>query len=83
MFKDDGTIEVNAGCNMGSGTWTAVRGGIDVGRLMLTRMACQKDPAAVESAVLSVLEADRIGVSIDGPVLTLRAGNRGLMLRGG
>ena len=43
VFKDDGTLEVNAGCNRGSGTWKAVGGGIEVGPLMLTKMACEKD----------------------------------------
>jgi heat shock protein HslJ len=80
-FLDDGTIEVNAGCNRGSGTWTAVAGGIEVGPLMLTKMACQQQPAMLESAVLTVLEADAIAAAIDGPLLTLQAGGQGLVLR--
>ena len=81
VFRADGTIEVNAGCNRGSGTWSPVAGGIAVGPLMLTKMACQKDPAPLESAVLGVLEADSIAAAIDGPRLTLQAGDRGLILR--
>ena len=81
VFKDDGTLEVNAGCNRGSGTWTTVSGGIEVGPLMLTKMACEKDGADLESAVLGVLEAGTIGAQIDSSLMTLTAGNRGLMLR--
>jgi heat shock protein HslJ len=81
VFKEDGTLEVNAGCNRGSGTWTAVGGGIEVGPLMLTKMACDKDAAGLESAVLGVLEAGTIGAEIDSSLMTLQAGNQGLMLR--
>jgi heat shock protein HslJ len=81
VFRADGTIEVNTGCNRGSGTWSAVAGGIDLGPVLLTKMACQKDPATLESAVLGVLEADSIAAAIEGPRLTLQAGGRGLILR--
>ena len=81
VFKEDGTLEVNAGCNRGSGTWTAVSGGIEVGPLMLTKMACQGDGARLESAVLGVLESGTISAQIDSSLMTLMAGNQGLMLR--
>jgi heat shock protein HslJ len=81
VFKEDGTLEVNAGCNRGSGTWTTVGGGIEVGPLLLTKMACQGDGANLESAMLGVLEADTIAAQIDSTLMTLMAGNQGLMLR--
>ena len=81
VFREGGTLEVNAGCNRGSGTWMAVAGGIEVGPLTLTKMACEKDGAALESAVLGVLEAGTIGAQIDSSLMTLTAGNQGLMLR--
>lgn len=81
VFREDGTLEVNAGCNRGSGTWEAVAGGIEVGPLLLTKMACEKDGASLESAVLSVLETGTIGAQIDSSLMTLTAGNQGLMLR--
>jgi heat shock protein HslJ len=81
VFRDDGSLEVNTGCNRGSGTWSSVAGGIEVGPLMLTKMACQKDPASLESAVLVVLEAGTIAAEIDSTLMTLMAGNQGLMLR--
>lgn len=83
VFRDDGTLEVNAGCNRGSGTWTAVGGGIDVGPLLLTEMACQGDGANLESAVLGVLEAGTLSAQIDSTLMTLMAGDQGLMLRAG
>ncbi len=82
-FKEDGTLEVNAGCNRGSGTWAVVGGGIEVGPLMLTKMACEKDGATLESAVLGVLEAGTVSAQIDSTLMTLTAGNQGLMLRAG
>jgi heat shock protein HslJ len=81
VFKDDGTVEVNAGCNHGSGTWEAVAGGLEVGPLMLTKMACEKDGATVEGAVLGVLGAGTIEATIDSTVLTLQAGGQGLQYR--
>ena len=83
-FNDDGTLDVDAGCNGGSGTWSAVAGGIEVGPLMLSKMACTRGPAQLESAVLGVLEAGgTINAAIDGQLLTLQAGGRGLVLRVG
>ena len=81
VFRADGSLEVNSGCNRGSGTWATVAGGIEVGPLILTKMACQKDPANLESAVLGVLEAGTISAEIDSTLMTLMAGNQGLMLR--
>ena len=48
---------------------------------MLTKMACEKDGADLESAVLGVLEAGTISAQIDSTLMTLQAGNQGLMLR--
>lgn len=81
VFRGDGSIEVNTGCNRGSGTWSSVAGGIEVGPLMLTKMACQKDPANLEGAVLGVLEGGVISAEIDSTLMTLMVGNQGLMLR--
>ena len=83
VFREDGSLEVNSGCNRGSGTWATVAGGIEVGPLLLTKMACQKDPANLESAVLGVLEAGSISAQIDSTLMTLMAGNQGLLLRAG
>jgi heat shock protein HslJ len=81
FFKDDGTVEVNAGCNRGSGTWASVAGGLEIGPLMLTKTACEKGPAELEGAVLAVLEGEAIAAEIESNVLTLRTAGRGLILR--
>ena len=81
VFHDDGSIDVDTGCNRGSGTWSSTTGGIEVGPLMLTKMACLVASGSLESSVLGVLGADSIAADIDGTELTLAAGGRGLILR--
>ena len=83
VFHDDGTLEVDTGCNRGSGPWSTVAGGIQVGALALSKKACEKGPAQLESAMVAVLGAGRISASIDGPMLMLQAGAQGLVLRVG
>lgn len=83
VFKADGSLEIFAGCNQGGSTWKASGGGIEVGDILLTKKGCAGAEAAVESAVLGVLESDAIAAKIDGNVLTLQAGTRGLQLRAG
>ena len=82
VFKADGTVEVDAGCNRGSGTWRLQGAGLRVERLALTKMGCQGPGAQLEGAVLNVLEAESIQAQIDSNVLTLVGGNAGLQLRG-
>jgi heat shock protein HslJ len=82
VFKADGSVEVDAGCNRGSGTWRLEGTGIKVESLLLTKMACQGPGAALESAVLSVLSADVIQAQIESDVMTLIGGYAGLQLRG-
>ena len=81
VFKADGSLEVFAGCNQGGSTWKAVAGGIEIGDIMLTKKGCAGAEAALESAVLAVIESDTIAAAIDGSVLTLQAGASGLQLR--
>jgi heat shock protein HslJ len=81
VFKDDGTVDVFAGCNRGSGTWVAKGNGIELGPIGLTKMACAGPGAQVEGAVVAVLATGTVGATIDASVLTLRAGNQGLAYR--
>ena len=83
VFKADGTLDIEAGCNRGGSTWSAVGGGLEIGAIGLTKMACEGPGGQLEAAVLAVLEAGTIGASIDASVLTLRAGANGLQLRAG
>lgn len=81
VFKADGTVDVNAGCNLGGGKWTAEGTGIAIKDLFLTKMACDGPRGALESAVLDVLNAGTIGAEIRSDLLTLQAGTRGLQLQ--
>lgn len=83
-FREDGTLEVDAGCNHGSGTWSQEEGTLIVGPVALTRMACQGARAELEAAVTEVLGSGELQVQIqadrltltgeDGKALGLRAG---------
>jgi heat shock protein HslJ len=81
-FRDDGSLDVNDGCNRGSGTWADAGTGITISDLLLTKMACDGPGGALESAVLEVLNAGSIQASIKASVLTLQADGRGLQLTG-
>lgn len=81
VFKADGTVDINAGCNRGGAMWTAVGGGLEIENIGLTKMACQGPGGQLEAAVLAVLGAGTVGASIDASALTLQAGANGLQLR--
>jgi heat shock protein HslJ len=81
VFHADGSLDVAAGCNHGSGRWKGVAGGIEVDDLALTKMACAGPAGELETAVLSVLTADSIAATIHADQLILQAGARGIGLR--
>ncbi|HUQ44886.1 MAG TPA: META domain-containing protein [Candidatus Limnocylindria bacterium] len=83
LFKADGTVDVFAGCNQGSGTWAATGTGITFGPLTLTKRACQDPGAAVESEVVTLLGQGSVAATIDASRLTLQSGGRGLAFTGG
>ncbi len=83
LFTDDGRLEVNNGCNSGGGIYDVTDGTLRVGELMTTLRACDAPAAQLESAVMSVLNAEEIEYAIDAGALTLMAGDQGLGLRGG
>ena len=83
VFGADGTLQVNAGCNGGSGQWAAEGTGIRVSDLILTKMACDGARGALEAAVLAVLNQGTIAAEIKTSSLTLQAGaKKGLQLQG-
>jgi len=81
-FKADGTVDVDAVCNRGSGTWKLDGAGVAISDLVLTKMACDGAGAALESAVVEVLRARALVARIEASSLTLSSGDRGLQLRG-
>jgi heat shock protein HslJ len=75
-----GRVDVEAGCNMGGGPVEVTADTLTFGPIATTKMACEAGPASVESAVLGVLNGT-VDYTIDADVLTLDAGNAGLILR--
>ena len=82
QFADDGTLEINAGCNTGSGRYTVDGSTMSLGDVVLTDMACAGAGGELEEAVLRVLSAGDLDFSIDAGSLTIMAGDVGLGLRG-
>ena len=77
---DDGRVDVEAGCNTGGGTVETAADTLTFGPIALTKMGCEPGAMAVEGAVIRVL-AGAVGYTIQADVLTLDAGDTGLMLR--
>jgi heat shock protein HslJ len=82
VFANDGSVQVNAGCNRGRGSWAAQGTGITFREVVLTKMACDGQGGALETAVLAVINAGSVQAAIRVNVLTLQAGGRGLQLTG-
>ena len=83
VFTDDGRVEVNTGCNNGGGTYEATDGTLRIGDIEQTLIGCDTAAGQLEVAVLAVINAEEIGYVIDSGVLTLMAGDQGLVLAGG
>lgn len=75
----DGTAEVFAGCNTGSGSYTIEGDEITFGPIGLTKMACDETAMLLESVVTKVLTGT-VGYDIEGTKLTLFQGTDGLTL---
>ena len=75
-----GTIQIDTGCNTGSGPVTVTDTTLTIGALMLTKKACGPDAAAMESAVTSVLQGE-VTYTIEADRLTVMHGAVGLMAR--
>ena len=80
VLRDDGSVDVNAGCNRGRGSWTTQGSEIAFRDVFLTKMACDGPAGAMEDAVLAVIDQGSVQASIRANVLTLQAGGRGLQL---
>ncbi|HYN74839.1 MAG TPA: META domain-containing protein [Candidatus Limnocylindria bacterium] len=72
---------VETGCNNGSGSVETGENTLTFGPIALTKKACADDAAAaVESAVLSVLQGE-VAYVIDGKALTITRGEQSLVYR--
>jgi heat shock protein HslJ len=81
-FKADGTVDVDAGCNRGSGTWRLEGTGLAITALAMTKIACAGAAGRLEDAVLGVLREESLTAQIEASVLTLSSAAGGLQLRG-
>jgi heat shock protein HslJ len=81
-FGDDGSVEVNTGCNQGAGRFEVSGETLHFVDVAVTEMACDGPGGQLEAAVLPVLGADGLTWAIDAGTLTLMAGDNGLGLRG-
>jgi heat shock protein HslJ len=77
-FPDGRTVEVDTGCNLGGGTVEIEEGTLIFGPITLTARACQGPAAELERQVLAVLTSPEVEYSIQGSLLSLRVGDRGL-----
>ena len=78
---EGGSAQVDTGCNRGSGTYELGDGELTFGPLATTRAACVDDLASqAEQQVLATLTGT-VTFEIEADVLTLRAGDVGLVLR--
>jgi heat shock protein HslJ len=76
-IAEDGSATVFAGCNTGGTTVTVGPDTLTFEPMRLTMMACEGDAAAVEAAVVAVLDGE-VAYEIDGNRLTLTKGSDGL-----
>jgi heat shock protein HslJ len=81
-FGDDGTVEVETGCNMGSGRWALDGWGIRFSEIGLTKRACLEGAGQVEGAVMTVLGVGTVEATIQADQLVIRGGGQGLQFEG-
>jgi heat shock protein HslJ len=78
----DGTVEVNAGCNTGSGSYELGEGTVTFGPVATTKKLCDDAANQLEQGVLAVLDGEAT-YAIDGDTLTLSNGGTSLTLTAG
>lgn len=77
-FPDGRTVGVDTGCNLGGGSVEIKESTLIFGPLTLTARLCQGPAAELERQVLAVLTSPEVEYSIQGSLLSLRVGDRGL-----
>jgi heat shock protein HslJ len=81
LFNADGTINVNFGCNSGSGTFASTSSELTVSVLQTTKLPCPSGAAQLETPMLDALTGT-VSYAISADVLTLTSrGVHGLGLR--
>lgn len=77
-FLDDGTVQVQTGCNSGSGRWALDGPAIRFADLVLTVQGCLGSAGEVEGSLLSVIGSVNVQPTIQASQLLLQAGGQGL-----
>lgn len=77
-FPDERSVEVDTGCNGGGGPADIEADTLVIGPLALTARGCEGPADELERVVLAVLTSPEIAYSIEGPLLSIRAGELGL-----
>jgi heat shock protein HslJ len=72
LLFNNGTLELFAGCNTGSGSYTATDTTIEFGAIATTKKACEGPATTLETTVLGVLQGTRT-YDIEGTKLTIAA----------
>lgn len=76
----EGRVDVQAGCNSGTGTVEVKADALTFGPIGLTKKGCEPEVMAVERAITTILTGS-VGYTIDANALTISAGNAGLSFR--
>lgn len=79
-FHDDGTVDVQTGCNEGGGRWVLDGSSIRFSDIVLTERACLDGAGEVEGVVTAVLGSGNVQPTIQADQLVLQAGGQGLQL---
>jgi heat shock protein HslJ len=80
QFAADGTVAIDAGCNTGQARMTADGTRVTFSDIGVTRRACAGPEAQLEAAVLSVLGAPQVELSVEDGVMTINTGQRAIVL---
>lgn len=73
QFRADGSVELDAGCNTGSGSWTLEDDQLTIDGIALTRSSCFDIRADLEEVVLRRIDEAPLEVIVEGDRLTLMA----------
>lgn len=75
-----GRVDVESGCNTCGGSVNVTGDSLAFGSIAMTQMACGPEAMALEAAITRIL-AEPVRYTVEADVLTLAAGDSGLMLR--
>lgn len=81
-FSPDGRVTIFAGCNQGSGSYTADAPTIRFSAIAITKKGCEASLMQLEQSVLEVLGAESVTYAIEASSLDLVAGDGGLQFQG-